>query len=335
MNNLEELYRTLETLRKNNWPVPEEMLTAIDKSEREMIEERIVGAIREVVSPIASSIHRPFRIVIEHIPDTPLSVKVEGEEEKGKKFSSSGTPEPTPVASDVVAEKEPVNKTPSAKIIRKKSVGFKVTFPDGTVFQESQAVDTFILALQKIGLERIANDKTTPYHAGYRVVDRRERIADRVTQRFVDGFYVYINIGNDTKIEDLQAISQRFGIDLMVTIDESEDDIIGKKTVVNEEIQKKEQTIVSHFENYLIREGFAPATIRDYISTLNNAVSHYVTQIVDARASSIFDYTTEEDVLICIEMMKNSYRFMEDNTRKHNKMTASLSQYLQFVKLKG
>lgn len=334
MSNLEELYQALETFRKNQWPVPNELQAAIDKSERELIEERIVSVIREAASPMASSIHRPFRIIVDYQPERPLTVKLEGAGET--KTPIIETTE-TAFASNADAEEDPEENEPSTKITRKKSIGFKVTFPDGTVFQEPQAVDTFILALQKIGLERIANDEQVPVHAGYRVVDRRERVSERATQRPVDGFFVYTNIGNDTKVEDLQTLSQRYGIGLVITMDESEDDVAVKEVAVkegigDEESPKHTHPVAEQFRDYLVRASLAPNTVNSYLSTLENAVSGFVTEIVDARATSIFEFNTEEDVQICIDMLKGSPQFIKANDIKHNSMTAALNKYLQFVR---
>lgn len=329
MSNLEELYQALETFRKNQWPVPNELQAAIDKSECELIEERIVSVIREAASPIVSSIHRPFRIIVDYHPERPLTVKLEDAGET--KTPIIDTTE-TASTSNADAEEDSEENAPSTKITRKKSVGFKVTFPDGTVFQEPQAVETFIQTLKKIGLERIANDEQVPVHAGYRVVDRRERVSDRSTQRPVDGFFVYTNIGNDTKIEDLQSISQRYGIGLVITMDEGEDEVAVKEGIGDEESPKHTNPFAEQFRDYLVRASLAPNTVNSYLSTLENAVSGFVTEIVDARATSIFEFNTEEDVQICIDMLKNSPQFIKANDIKHNSMTAALNKYLQFVK---
>lgn len=57
----------------------------------------------------------------------------------------------------VKSEEEPEEVAPHepTKRIENVTKGMKVTFPDGTVIWHRQAINTFIDALRKIGLERI------------------------------------------------------------------------------------------------------------------------------------------------------------------------------------
>ena len=72
-------------------------------------------------------------------------------------------------------------------------------------------------------------------------------------------------------------------------------------------------------------------TAKTYTSTLDNAVRKWINQEVDAIADSVFSYTTAEDVRLCIDILNSSARFIEENSRKHNSMSAALAQYLVFI----
>lgn len=99
---------------------------------------------------------------------------------------------------------------------KSKSVGFSVSFRDGTVYHERKAVNTWILALKKIGLETICNNRSK-HQAWHKVagqdiciVERTETIREsdgKSPQTFVDGFYVMTQLSNDQKVNDLMALS--------------------------------------------------------------------------------------------------------------------------------
>ena len=97
--------------------------------------------------------------------------------------------EPDMIESEEVVPPEPRNT-------KAKSVGFSVSFRDGTVYHEKKAVNTWILALKKIGLENICNNRSR-HEAWHRVngqdiciVERTEIVRDsdgKSPQTLVDG----------------------------------------------------------------------------------------------------------------------------------------------------
>ena len=104
-----------------------------------------------------------------------------------------------------------------------KKGAFSVTFEDGTVIHESTSVGTFIKSLQKIGLKRI-NESQCPEHSKYKVVDTREKTGSIQEQKKVvvneDGvevaYYVYTTLKDVQKVDDLNRISDYFGLNLKI-----------------------------------------------------------------------------------------------------------------------
>ncbi len=100
------------------------------------------------------------------------------------------------------------------------SKGLSVTFPDGEVIQYSRGIETFIAALRKIGFS-VAHDVGI-IHAGYNLVDKQKRPVtdgDTAWQHAVeDGWYVYANISNKVKAQDLREISRVKGLGLIVEV---------------------------------------------------------------------------------------------------------------------
>ena len=80
-----------------------------------------------------------------------------------------------------------------------------------------QAIDTFIDALRKIGLERIPAVRIQ-HGNGYNLVskDKRPTMPGRIWQHECDGWYIYSNISNGTKAEVLKRISDHYHLGLKI-----------------------------------------------------------------------------------------------------------------------
>ena len=132
---------------------------------------------------------------------------------------------------DVAAEPEAVDDNavvaPEQRNTKAKSVGFSVLFRDGAVYHEKTAVNTWLLALKKIGLETICNNRSkhTAWHRvngqDICIVERSETVRDsdgKSPQTLVDGFYVMTQLSNDQKEKDLLALGEylpKLGIPLL------------------------------------------------------------------------------------------------------------------------
>ena len=106
------------------------------------------------------------------------------------------------------------NTVPKRK--KAKSIGFSVSFRDGETIHEPNAVNTWIKALKKIGLENICNNRSK-HHAWHSVeghdvciVEQTETIREsdgKSPQKLVDGLYVMTQISNEQKVTDLKALA--------------------------------------------------------------------------------------------------------------------------------
>jgi hypothetical protein len=337
MKNLDELYKIREMLHANGMEMSSEQLKGLNEAEEDYIRKELTTAIKKAVGSALEKIQRPFDIVVHHRPNKKLELDII---QSGKhKSVEDGVPLPHAAEADSEPTIDNAEDNPKANAVRKarrKSVGFSVAFPDGTVYHESQAVETFILALKKIGLERIASDPGVPQHVGYSVVSEYERKADKTVQRQVDGYYIYTNLGNDVKIDDLQDLSKRYNLGLTITLDEDSENGEVQSVVerhlptIDWESYRYNLPVKEQFYHFL-HERKAEGTAKSYVSTLDNAVRKWVNQEVNERADSVFGYTTIEDVKLCIDMLNASPDFVAENDRKHHSMSAALSQYLLFV----
>lgn len=232
---------------------------------------------------------------------------------------------------------------PEQRNTKAKSIGFSVLFRDGTVYHEKKAVNTWIQALKKIGLETICNNRSkhTAWHRvngqDICIVERSETVRDsdgKSPQTLVDGFYVMTQLSNDQKEKDLLALGEympKLGIKV-IWDDEAQETINepAKLPIINEEASRWDLPIKMQFRSFLAKRK-PESTANSYTSCLDNAVREWINKEVDGNADSVFSYTTSEDVRLCIDMLKSSKAFVAENIRKHNSMSAALSQYLLFI----
>ena len=93
------------------------------------------------------------------------------------------------------------------------SKGLRVTFPDGYIISNRWAIKAFIDTLRHIGLEKIP--QVGIWHSGYNLVSTDKR-PNGNWQREINGWYVYSNISNEAKREDLRKISNSLNLRLIV-----------------------------------------------------------------------------------------------------------------------
>lgn len=352
MSKLTDFYIHKASLQEGGKPIDPQW----DQLEDQLLKEELLPELVEQLRTVLSKVKSPLMFCGSYDPNGCLSVSftrnclqistfspmqtahheeqmgVEAEDESDDTFIAE--PEET-------TQEEAI--APEVKNARAKSIGFAVSFRDGTVYHEKKAVNTWILALQKIGLETICNNRSK-HSAWHRVngqdiciVERTRTIREdgNSPQTQVDGFYVMTQLSNEQKEKDLLTLGKfmpKLGI--QVTWDEAMDEVSDdttRKPIINEDAALWKYPIKEQFRDFLEKKKSA-GTAKSYTSTLDNAVRQWINKLIDEQADSVFSYTTSEDVRRCIEILQDSQAYMQENDRKHHAMSAALNQYLLFIK---
>lgn len=216
MTKLEKLYSIIENSKDVGVKLPKDVLRQVEELEEGIIKDEILPALSEDIAPRLEPIRRDLVLVVEYHPGEPISVALS----RKAKISDFVDAKPlTPfVSKPVISQEKPIKTEPHepTKHIENPTKGLRVTFPDGTVFWHTSAIDTYVEALQKIGFNRVA--QLDMKHAGYNIVSKTQRPAEagKVWQHECDGWYIYSNISNETKVADLQQISDQFHLALKI-----------------------------------------------------------------------------------------------------------------------
>jgi len=217
MTNLETLYSSLDGLKKVGLPLTEEQMALADELEEQLIKSEVLPTLSKDIEPSLTKIKRDLVLMVEYHPGEPISVALS---RKAKISEIIGAKTLTPRNSMPVRSNEkPGEEVPHepTKHIENVTKGMKVTFPDGTVIWHRQAIDTLIDSLQKIGFERVSA-MGIEHGGGYNLVGKIQRPVEpgRIWQHECDGWYIYSNIGNKTKMEDLKRISDHYHLGLKI-----------------------------------------------------------------------------------------------------------------------
>lgn len=227
---------------------------------------------------------------------------------------------------------------------------YKVVFPDGTVFDEGEGKSTLINTLKKIGLRRICKEAQHVEHSGYKLVgtipfrDKNGKI-DKSKQDFIDGYFVFKNTDTPDKILDILEICRKFGIGVevysyegvnltnVVSIKDARKTSVDRKSVApntSDYSLPPNPTIKDYFEKWLY-ERMSANGAKTYLSTLNNAVKSEINKYVDAKADSVFSFTTTEEMQTCIELLESNEDYVSLDKEKHHALSAPIKKWIDFL----
>ena len=216
MSRLGDLYKAMETLRKEGLSLNKDLERQVEELEENIIKDEILPSLSSDIAPRLEPIKRDLVLVVEYHPGEPISVAL-SRKAKISEIIDAKTLTPrssTPVSSGEAPPEIPPHEP--SKQVTNKTKGLRVTFPDGTVIWHRQAIDTFIDTLRKIGLSRIPQVGIS--HKGYNLVGKKKRPTEpgRIWQHECDGWLIYSNISNQTKIEHLKQISKALHLHLKI-----------------------------------------------------------------------------------------------------------------------
>ncbi|MBQ1723736.1 MAG: hypothetical protein II034_08070, partial [Muribaculaceae bacterium] len=206
----------IENSRDVGVKLPEDVIQQVEELEENIIKEEILPALSDDIAPRLEPIKRDLVLVVEYHPGEPISVAL-SRKAKISEIIDAKTLTPrssTPVSSGEAPPEIPPHEP--SKQVKNPTKGLRVTFTDGTVIWHRQAIDTFIETLRKIGLSRIPQVGIT--HMGYNLVDKKKRppVPGHIWQHECDGWFIYSNISNGTKIQHLKEISKFYRLNLKI-----------------------------------------------------------------------------------------------------------------------
>lgn len=204
MANLTALYHTIKTLQEYGKPIDPDMLNDLDKLEEEFLAKEILPALNDYIEPLLSEIQRNIALIVEYDPQKHLSVRISRDADISKSIQKVET-----------IQKEGITKSPYK---RGKYTGLCVTLADGTVINESKAMDTYVKAIQIAGIERVRSLDIEFGGLPFLYDTLNPKYAECQQPKVDDRYRVNTCFDNVRKKRYLETISSELGLNWKVDI---------------------------------------------------------------------------------------------------------------------
>lgn len=278
MDKLIDAYDFIEHYRKRNKQVPEDVMKEANDAEIDYLQRELASAFQEHIQPILDNIKSELTLVCEHNPDEPAQIFISREKDivtllddavslcKSLNNETENTIEADPqdIDEEDIVDEEDID----IQTGRSKSIGFTVRFDDGYVVSRSNAKDTMIDTFRHIGFDKVASFKGRTFK-GYALIDRRKRTdgEGKWQEPVEDGWFVYINMGNDTKKIMIQRVANALNVRLSI-FDNQES---GVPDTTKTKVRKPRAVFSLNGKSPLDKRNSVLAVIKAYASTRPNA----------------------------------------------------------------
>jgi hypothetical protein len=220
MNKLPELYQKRRIFESYGSPVPEALAEEIEHEERLALESELLPMLEDAVAPSINidGVEGKIIVALEYTDSKLTRIGLSRDENI---FDSMIVTKSIEEESDTEeVEEDGDEEDNDGERTRAKSIPFKVKFADGKTIYYKNAQKTMIEALRYMSLERAAQYKDEIFK-GYPLVGKEQRTTGNKHkwQRYVDGWWVYVNMGNPRKIRCINGVAKLLNIALEVIPD--------------------------------------------------------------------------------------------------------------------
>ena len=210
MSRLSDLYKAMDTLRKEGISINEELEKQVSELEENIIKKEILPVVTETIEPGLKQVQRELVLVVDYHPGLPVSVSL------SRKANVSQLIDAKLLEADPQVQHKEGKKGISKSHVAPKT-GLCVYLPDGTFIQEKKASDTFIKAIQLAGVMNVRELGLTSCRVPI-VSNTIDAKYGRAQHPVGNGLYVLTHSSTYTKKMLLDRISKAFNLGWKVEI---------------------------------------------------------------------------------------------------------------------
>ncbi|MEN6552285.1 MAG: hypothetical protein ABFC34_05285, partial [Methanobacterium sp.] len=148
MTKLEKLYSTIHNLKELGLELGEDLLKQTNELEHEIIKKEILPVISEKIEPIIGQIQRELVLVVDYVPNEPLSVRL------SRKRNFSAEMETIEIVPDPQVEHN-IGTIKRNATKKSSKTNLRVAFPDGKIIENRFAYETLYEVILLAGTERV------------------------------------------------------------------------------------------------------------------------------------------------------------------------------------
>lgn len=218
MSRLNDLYKAMETLRKEGLSLNEDLERQVSELEENIIKKEILPIVTENIAPALKQVQRELVLVVDYIPGLPISVHLS----RKRNFTQQLT-DVKEIVLDPEVSHSNRNSNSSETIKRGPARALTVSFPDGTIIAEKSAVDTLMKVVQKIGVARVR--KVVEEHklkfCKVPVISNRRDVKYGKTQKDLgNGWLLMTHSNNPMKRDFIKKLSSILNLGINVELSE-------------------------------------------------------------------------------------------------------------------
>ena len=218
MSRLSDLYKAMETLRKEGLPVNEDLEKKASELEEEIIKKEILPVLSKTIEPALQPVKRELVLVVDYVPGQPLSVHLS----RKRNFAAELTDAKEMVLDPEVTHRNR-NSNSENKIVRGPARDMAVIFPDGTIIEEKTAAGTLVAVVQKIGVakvRKVVEEQNLKFCKVPVIANRRDTKYGRSQKELGEEWLLITHSNNSIKKAFVEKVSEALGLGLKVTLKE-------------------------------------------------------------------------------------------------------------------
>lgn len=211
MSRLSDLYKAMETLRKEGLSLNEGLEIQVSELEENIIKKEILPIVTETIAPALKQVQRELVLVVDYVPGAPISVHLS----RKRNFAAGITDAKEILPDPQVEHKEFGQRNPTSNKVP--ATRLRITLADGRVIQESQAAETFRQFVMMIGPERVRSLGMTQCKVPL-ISNTLDKKYKRAQKPVGNGWYLMTNSNTQTKKRDIENIARKLNIKVKVDI---------------------------------------------------------------------------------------------------------------------
>lgn len=148
MTKLQKLYSTIQNLKELGLELGDDLLKQTSELEQEIIKKEILPVVSEKIEPIIGQIQRELVLVVDYVPNEPLSVRISRKRNFTEQMETIEII-PDPKVEHNIGIIKRNSTTKSAK------TNLRVTLPNGKVIENRFAYETLQEVVMLAGVEKV------------------------------------------------------------------------------------------------------------------------------------------------------------------------------------
>lgn len=207
MTRLKELYRSVETLKREGIELGD-LLDRVSEVEQDIIKKEILPVISEKIEPIIGQIERELILVVDYVPDEPLSVRISRKRNFTEQMETIEII-PDPKVEHNIGTIKRNSPSKSAK------TNLRVTLPNGKIIENRFAYETLQEVVVLAGVEKVRTLGIV--QCGVPLVSNAQD--NFYNQKEIGkGLFLITHSSTGQKRQQIEKISEAFGLNLKVEI---------------------------------------------------------------------------------------------------------------------